>query len=105
MRPSTVTQTGVGASAAIPVDIYCPSSNKGIAVDITGTATASVQITMDDIFDPAVTPLWLDCGVPNLVGATADAQNTLATPCRAIRLNQTAGTGSSRMTVVQQSLA
>jgi hypothetical protein len=105
MRPSSVTQTGIGVSPGIPVDIYCPSSNKGVAIDMTGTNTVSVQITMDDVFDPAVVPLWLDCGVTNLVGATTDQQGTIVTPCRAIRLNQTAGTGSTKLTVVQQSLA
>lgn len=105
MRPSTTTQTGVGASAAILVDMYCPNNNKGVVVDVTGASTYTVQITLDDIFDPAVTPLWLSVDNANLVGATTDQQGTVITPCRAIRVNQTVGVGSSRLTVVQQSLA
>jgi hypothetical protein len=60
---------------------------------------------MDDIFDPTVTPVWLDTSLTNLVGATTSQIGEITIPCRAIRVNQTAGTGSSKLTVIQQSLA
>lgn len=105
MRPSTASTSGVSVSAPVPVDIYCPSSDKGVFVDVTGTVTYTVQITGDDIFDSTVTPLWLSVDNANLVAATTDQQGTVDTPCRAVRVNQTAGAGSTRLVVVQQSLA
>lgn len=105
MRPSSVTQTGVGTSAAIPVDIYSPSPAKGVYLSLVGgAATVTVQITPDDIWDPAVTPVWTNTTVTTLVGASASANGQIDLPCRAIRMNQTAGTGSMKMTVIQQGL-
>lgn len=105
MRPVRVTQTGVGASAPIPVDIYCPSSDKGVYVDVTGAATYTVQITPDDIYDLTVTPTWFNVSNANLVGATTDQEGVVDDPCTAIRINQTVGAGSAKLTVIQQSLA
>jgi len=108
MRPSQTTTSGVSTSAAIPVDIYCPSSDKGVFVVVTGTVTYTVQITGDDIFDSNITPTWVSVDATanaNLIAATTTQQGTIDTPCRAIRVNQTAGAGSTRVTVIQQSLA
>lgn len=105
MRPSTASTSGVSISSPIPVDIYCPNNNKGVFVDVTGTATYTVQITGDDIFDSTVTPLWLSVDNANLIAGTTDQQGTVITPCRAVRVNQTAGAGSTRLVVIQQSLA
>ena len=107
MRPVSVTQTGVGTSAGVPVDIYSPNNNKGVFVDVTGTATYTVQVTGDDVFDPLVVPVWLNVDSvanANLTNATTDQSGIIAIPCRAIRVNQTAGTGSSKLTVIQQGL-
>lgn len=105
MRPVRVTQTGVGASVPIPVDIYCPSSDKGVYVEVTGTATYTVQVTPDDVYDSTVTPTWFNVSNANLVAATTNQEGVIDDPCTAVRINQTVGAGSTKLIVIQQSLA
>lgn len=105
MRPKSVTVSSQTASAAIPVDYTQANFNLGISVISTGTNTWSVQMTMDNIFDPAVTPSWVP--VPSASGLEAGSGGTnevgsVTCPCRAVRLNVSAYTnGSVTMTVVQ----
>lgn len=102
MRPTSVTVTNAQTSAWIPVDYTQANFNLGILVDVTsGTPTWNVQITMDDIFNSAVTPTAVT--VPASTGletGTTDEVGNITIPCRAVRINQT-GTGVSTMTVVQ----
>lgn len=60
-----------------------------------------MQQTLDDPFDSTITPVWIDHPDVNLVAATADKQGNYAFIPRAIRLRQTAGNGSARLTIVQ----
>lgn len=105
MRPKSVTVSSQTASAAIPVDYTQANFNLGISVISTGTNTWSVQMTMDNIFDPAVTPSWVP--VPSDSGLEAGSGGinevgSVTCPCRAVRLNVSAYTnGSVTMTVVQ----
>lgn len=105
MRPTSVTVSSQAASAAIPVDYTQANFNLGISVVSTGTSTWSVQMTMDNVFDPSVTPTWI--AVPSASGLEAGAGGTnevgsVTVPCRAVRLNVSAYTsGSVTMTVVQ----
>lgn len=72
-----------------------------LQLDITGTATCTVQQTLDDIFDTSITPTWFDHPDTNLVGATTDQQGNYAYIPGAIRLRQTAGNGSAKLTIIQ----
>lgn len=72
-----------------------------LQVVVTGTATYSVQQTLDNIFDTSITPTWFDHPDPNLVGATSNKQGNYAYVPFAIRLRQTAGSGSARLTILQ----
>lgn len=100
MRPTSVTVVDATNSAWIPVDYTQANFNLGIMVDVTaGTPTWVVQITMDDVFDPAVTPTAVAAPAPLETG-TADEVGNITIPCRAVRLSQS-GTGTSVMTVVQ----
>lgn len=102
MRPTSVTVSSLAASAPIPVDWRAGSFNLGLFVDVTGTNTSSVEYTLDDIFNPAVTPVWL--AHATLTGLIADAAGVLTTPVQAVRLNVTAYTnGSARLQVVSAS--
>ena len=104
MRTSSVSQTGVGASAPIPLDPYNNSFGAGAFVKATGTVTASVEITADDIFDPGVTPVWFPCGVANLTGLTTNQAGSIIIPAKACRINVSAGTGTAALQVVQASV-
>lgn len=104
MRPVVVTTTdasgGTTTSSVVPLNIH-GRPEVSLQLDITGTATCTVQQTLDDVFDSTVTPTWFDHPDSNLVGATADKQGNYAYIPRAVRLRQTAGNGSARLTVIQ----
>jgi hypothetical protein len=100
MRPIVLKTNGVVVSPVAVMDIYgMPEVSLQFAP--TGTATCSVEQTLDDPFDPTITPVWLPHPDTALVGATAAKQGNYAFIPRAIRLNQTAGAGSARLTIVQ----
>ena len=100
MRPQEVTVSSVAASAWIPVNWRERDFKIAFAVEQPGTATYSVQHTLDDVFDPAVTPVALNH--EDIVGATSTADGNYAFPIRAIRLNVTVwSSGDVRMTVLQ----
>jgi hypothetical protein len=102
MRPVQVSTDGVSVSAVIPIDVYLNPTNIALGVVITGTATVTVQHTFDDVFaedfDPS-TATWFDH--PTIDDATDDEDGNYAFPPRGVRLNQTAGTGSAVLTLVQ----
>ena len=102
MRPVRLSTNGVGVSEVSPVDIYLSPTNIGLGVDITGTATVTVEHTFDDVFaedfDPN-TATWYQH--PTLTDVTADADANYAFPPTGIRLNQTAGAGSAILNIIQ----
>lgn len=101
MRPTSVTVSSATSSAWIPVDYTQNNFNVGIFISMTGTATWSVQVTSDNIFDPTVTPVAIAALSP-LDTNTTNEIGSITTPVRAIRLNVSAWTsGDVVMTVVQ----
>lgn len=97
-RPKTISVTGVGTSAAIPVDWRKEYFALSILCNVSGSATYSVQHTLDNVLAGA-TPVWVDH--PTLVGKTGTADGNYAFPVTAVRLNVTAGTGTVNMRLVQ----
>lgn len=91
---------GAKTSAALPFDIY-NRPECSLQVVVTGTANYTVQQTLDDIFDPAVTPTWFDHPDSNLVSATTNKQGNYAYIPAAARLVLNSGTGSAKLTVIQ----
>jgi hypothetical protein len=63
--------------------------------------TYSVQHTFDDLYNPAVTPVWFNHAFVN--GATTSQDGNYAFPISAMRLNVTAGTGSVTINILQTS--
>ena len=104
MRPKKVTVTTAaetGQSAWIPVNYRQEDFNVGIMCDVTaGTPTWNVQVTMDDVFDPSVTPVAIAALAPLETG-TADEIGSITTPCRAVRLYHASSTGTTTMTIIQ----
>jgi len=104
MRPIVLTTTdasgGTTTSNTAVLDIY-GRPEISLQLDITGTATCTVQQTLDDIWDSTITPTWFDHPDTNLVGATADKQGNYGYIPRAVRLRQTAGNGSAKLTIIQ----
>lgn len=100
MRPITTSVTGVAAGAWIPLDWSTVGRGVGVYVDPGAGATVSVEITPDNVLDPAVTPIAYPCGIAALTGAVADAAGFLELPACAVRINQSVGATTSLLKLV-----
>lgn len=107
MQPRTTTQTGVGRSTLIRLDTWA-GSQVGVQLVVTGTATYTLQQSFDDPNDP-VSPIaqasmnWANCPDLGAVNSSASFQTWYNFVPTFISVNVTAGTGSVRMTVSQNS--
>jgi len=99
MRPQVITQSGTGTSAWIPLDYKQAPFNVGMGAVVTGTITFDVEHTFDDVYDSTVTPTAFKNST--IVGKTANTDSNYAFPIRAVRINNTAGTGSVTLTILQ----
>lgn len=99
MRPQVITQTGTGSTAWIPLDYKQNPFNIGLGVVVNGTITYDVELTFDNVFSPSVTPVAFKHAT--LVAQTANASSGHTIPIRAIRINNTAGTGDTTLTIIQ----
>ena len=101
MTPISVTQTNSGR-AVIAVDNFLNPFNIGVAaVEVSGTATGSVQYSFDDPMDAgyvASSATWYDA--PNLSTLSATASGAFTIPCKAVCI-YVAGTGVWTLTIVQ----
>lgn len=104
MRPIVLTTSdasgGTQTSAVAVLDIH-GRPEVSLQLDITGTATCTVQQTLDNVWDTSITPTWFDHPDTNLVSATTDKQGNYAYIPFAVRLRQTAGNGSAKLTIIQ----
>lgn len=101
MRLQSVTLSSVTTSAPIPLDRTANPFSVGLVIEVTLTNTSKVQITLDDIYDPTVTPVWFDHSTLG-PAITATTSGNLAFNATAVRLNMTAFTsGSATLKVLQ----
>lgn len=104
MRPIAVTVAdasgGAKNSGPLPLDIYA-RPQISLQVDVTGTANWTIQQTLDDVFDTAITPTWFDHPDTNLVAQTVDRQGHYNEVPRAARLVLNSGSGSAKITIIQ----
>lgn len=106
MRPISVSTTGVGQSAPVRFDDY-GDAEVSIQCNVTGgSATYTIQQTLDDPNSPTnpVAPAnmaWANHPDAALNGATANMQGNYAYKPTFARINQTAGSGSVVATFVQ----
>lgn len=94
------TVTGAGTSPVYACDNFIAPFNIGYGTTISATATFSLQFTFDDVTSDtfnASTATWFT--VSGTSGSTA-VSGSFTIPCRGIRLNVSASTGS--MTVYLQ---
>lgn len=92
-----------------PLDIYTPNQVTSISVNkLSGTIEYSVEYTNEDPYDPAIAPADL-LVEPHPAAAFTNATDSQTeftdVLMRAVRVNITDGSGSARITVVQQSTA
>lgn len=94
MAVNTIGQTGVGSSSVYAVDYFKNPVNIGIQAVLTGTATYTVEYTLDDIMaDGFVASGAAWSPITGLSGVSASASVLFSTPCRGIRLTIASGTG------------
>jgi len=99
MRPQVISLTGTGTTAWIPLDYKQNPFNIGFGVVVSGTITYDVEHTFDDVYNTSITPTAF---THDTVTAKSDSQDgNYAYPIRAVRLSNTAGTGSTTMTLLQ----
>jgi len=80
---------------------FLPLTSCTLAVAIlSGEATYSVEMTLDDVNDPAVTPVWFT-HKEFPVGSSASKYDELFTPWRFVRLNIASITGTMSFYVSQ----
>ena len=109
MQPVTVSTTdataGTTYSSLVRMDTWA-NAQSIIQVNVTGTATYTVETSMDDPNSPtnpvAVGSMtWLNCADAAVVAKSASAQGVLVATPIFVRLKQTAGNGSCTMTIAQ----
>jgi hypothetical protein len=103
MGVTKISQTGVGSSKIHQVDYLLERVTIGIQAVLTGTATYTVEYTLEDIaasgFDPS-TVEWLPSAA-NLTNAVASITTPQSLPCRGIRVTVSSGTGTVDVTICQ----
>lgn len=113
MQPVTVSTTdataGTTYSPLVRMDTWA-NAQSILQVNVTGTATYTVETSMDDPNSPtnpvAVNSMvWLNCADSAVVAKSASAQGVLVATPVFVRLKQTAGNGSCTMTIAQFSNA
>lgn len=109
MQPITVSTTDATSATTYSRPVRMDSwanAQTAIQVNVSGTATYTVEVSMDDPNSPT-NPVaensmtWLNCADSNLVSKSANGQGSLAVTPTFIRIKQTAGNGSCTMTVAQ----
>lgn len=107
MRPTTVTSSdasgGTVYSPTVVLDYY-GRPEVALQAVVTGSATYTIQQTLNNPLDAADTLTWFDHPDSNLVGATTSKQGNYAYAPIAVRIKQTAGAGSVALTVMQAGL-
>lgn len=100
MRPIRVTQTGVGNGAPMILDRN-GRPEISLQIVVTGTVNFTIQQTLDDLQNSAITPTWFNHPDTNLVAATANQQGNYAYVPYATRVVVNSGAGSAAYTVIQ----
>lgn len=108
MRPiqKTIAVDGASTGDWWPLDIYTPNQVTTISANLlSGTATYSIEYTNEDPFDTSITQLAVAHPDASFTSATGSHTGFTTTLMRAVRVKIASGTGSLRVTVVQQSTA
>lgn len=107
MRPIKVTVSdasgGTKNSNAVVLDYY-GRPEVSLQVVVTGTVNYTIQQTLDNPLTAGATITWFNHPDANMVAQTVNRQGNYAYIPTAVRIQQTSGTGSAVLTVVQAGL-
>lgn len=107
MRPIQVSVSNAsgGAKNSNPAVLdYYGRPEVSIQVVVTGTATYTVQQTLDNPLEEGATVTWFNHPDATLVDQTTNRQGNYGYIPTAVRVRQTAGSGSVTLTVLQAGL-
>jgi hypothetical protein len=96
------TVTGTGTSSVYNTDFFQAPFNVGLGATISATATYTVQFTFDDVTADGYVPAngtWFTEATFGTASTSKAISFTI--PCRGIRLNVSASTGSVTLQVQQ----
>lgn len=99
MTPITISKTGTGRSAIVVPDSFQNPFNVGIQLELDGTATFSIEITMDDVTNDPAGAVW--SVATGFSGLSASAIGSLTIPCHGLSINVASGTGTVTAKIVQ----
>jgi len=103
MQSIIVTQVAAGSSAVEAVSYFTNPFNIGLGAILTGTATFTVEYSMQDPMDAgyvASSATWFPVTGLSAVSATTGAALTI--PCRAIRVTLAGGSTGTVTLYIQQ---
>ncbi len=107
MRPIYLNApSATGPSAPAILDIYLTPFQITLGVEFgTASATSTIEYSVDDPFASYATNYNTDAiwfSHPTLVNLTANAVDTITTPVRAVRINNTGWvSGTVKLTIIQ----
>ena len=107
MRPIQVytSDASGGAVNSNPAVLdYYGRPEVSLQVVVTGTATYTIQQTLDNPLEAGATITWFDHPDTNLVAQSVNRQGNYAYIPVAVRIRQTAGDGSVALTALQAGL-
>lgn len=101
MRVASVsTPGGAGVSPWLPLDQYTDSgAADGLFCKVNGTVVFGLEVTPDDVFNPAVTPTAYPLSAPFAPGGAANVSGVLPYAAKAVRVNQASGAGTVTLSV------
>lgn len=94
-----VTQAGTGRSAALIIPQRLIPYLLGVQCTVSGTATYTLQHTMDDV-QKVASPTWVNTDNTNMVSATTTQTGNYVVPVNALSVNIASGSGSVTLTCV-----
>jgi hypothetical protein len=109
MQPTTVSTTdataGTTYSSLVRMDTWAAAQSV-VQVNVTGTATFTVETSMDDPNSPTnpvaqASMTWVNATDSAIVAKSANSSGVLTATPIFVRLKQTAGNGSCSMTIAQ----
>ncbi len=103
MGVNKISQTGIGSSVAFPIDYTQRRTLVSLGIKVTGTATYTIQFTMEDVLDDefnSSTAEWLPLGATS-TNATVSNLVYNAFACGGLRVTISSGTGTVDVTILQ----
>ncbi len=101
-----ISQTGVGSSPIYVYNYLLEPSSISVQIVVTGTATYTLEVTLDDVSDISFNPStanWFGffSGTTN---STVSQNNSSNFPYRGIRVTISSGTGTVEVTILQSGI-